>query len=114
MKTTELINIFGLCHPDQLNTLKSHWSQLLAGEASSFTMSFKSENHEPRWVQAACTPVIKEGALVDSVTGCVTDIAAQKRVEWEAVRRAEALEQLRLSELRLLQDAVEAKRQQEK
>lgn len=114
IKTTNPVNIFSLCDPNQFAGLKKHWSKLSAGEASSFTMSFKSENHGPCWVQAACTPVINNGTLVESITGCVTDITAQKQVEWEAIKRAEALEQLRLSELRLLQEAIEAKRQQEK
>lgn len=108
------INIFTLCDSNQREVLKTHWVRLSAGKESNFTLSFTNNGQMPRWVQAACSPVINNGSTVESVTGCVTDITAQKRVEWEAIKRAKVLEQLRLSELRLLQEAIEAKRQQEK
>ena len=57
---------------------------------------------EGRWVQVACVPVLDDDSEVVSVTGCITDIDAQKKVEQEAIKRAEALERLHLSEARLL------------
>ena len=58
------------------------------------------EDLEGQWVLAACVPTRDEYGEVTSVSGCLTDIAAQKRSEQDALRRAEALERARASEQR--------------
>ncbi|EDU48892.1 two-component system protein A [Pyrenophora tritici-repentis Pt-1C-BFP] len=67
------------------------------------SLRFRPEGKESRWVQVACVPVFDNSSRVVSITGCATDIDAQKQVEHEAiVKRAVALKQLHLSEARLL------------
>ena len=57
------------------------------------------ENPEGQWVTAACVPTTRAGNVV-TVSGCVTDISAQKRSHSDAVKKAEALERAAASELR--------------
>lgn len=92
----------------------------MSGEALNFPIRFQysAEGVDSRWVQLSCLPVRNDVSDVKTIIGCVTDISPQKKVE-EEVKRAEAMEQVRLREARihetrLLQEAIEAKRQQEK
>ncbi|RAR01679.1 histidine kinase hhk19p [Stemphylium lycopersici] len=92
-----------LCEPEDMSLLKSHWQALLGGQPTTVSVKFRPRGQEKKWVQVACVPVFDNSLNVISITGCVTDIDAQKKVEHEAiVNRAVALEQLHLSESRLL------------
>lgn len=111
-------DVLSLGHPDDTPSLRECWKLIASGKPLAFTVRFQSGNNEDksitRWVQIACVPVLNEISEAESVIGCVTDISAQKKVEQEAVKRAEVLEQLRVSEARLLEDAIEARRAQGK
>ena len=62
------------------------------------SMSDGREDMEGQWVLAACLPIMNEAGEVTSVTGCITDIAAQKRSESDALKRVEALERAQASD----------------
>lgn len=113
-------SIFDLCYADDIASLEKNWKLLVSGEALNFPIRFQysAEGVDSRWVQLSCLPVRNDVSDVKTIIGCVTDISPQKKVE-EEVKRAEAMEQVRLREARihetrLLQEAIEAKRQQEK
>lgn len=94
--------IFDHCDPQDSQTLAAHWRSLLAGQSVTFSLHFRFPQELAHWVQAACVPVLDDCSNITSIVGCITDISVQKQVEYEAIKRAEALEQLRRSEARLL------------
>lgn len=107
-------NLFDLCHVDDLDTVKRNWRTLAAGEAGSFSLRFQSPvNQSVRWVQLTCLPVCGDCPSATTIIGCATDISAQKNGE-ENLKRAEAVEQARIQEARLLRETIEAKKQQER
>lgn len=79
------------------------WTALTKGGSNTFEMRWlgpnPDENPEGQWVTAACVPTTRAGNVV-TVSGCVTDISAQKRSHSDAVKKAEALERAAASELR--------------
>lgn len=89
--------------------LFAHWNLLLQGTATNFEMRWKRpaismhdglEDLEGQWVLAACVPTRNVEGHVMTVSGCITDIAAQKRSQKDALERAEALERAQASENR--------------
>lgn len=96
------IIIFDHCDPQDSRALTTHWRSLLVGQSVTFNLHFRFPEELDNWVQASCVPVLDDCSNVTSIVGCITDISVQKQVEYEAVKRAEALEQLRRSEARLL------------
>lgn len=60
-----------------------------------------SEDPGP-WVLAACMPVADESGRIITISGCITNISAQKRNEQDAQAKASALERARASEQRLV------------
>ncbi|KAK4551586.1 hypothetical protein LTR86_011057 [Recurvomyces mirabilis] len=66
------------------------------------------EDTHGQWVLAACLPAKNGDGEVVGVSGCITDIAAMKQTESEAVRRAEILERAQISERRFTRFADEA------
>jgi PAS domain-containing protein len=99
----EEILLSDLCKPEDMALLKLQWQSLITGRPTAMSMRFRDiGGDEGKWVQVACVPVLNDSSEVISVTGCITDINAQKKVEQETVKRAEALEKLHLSEARLL------------
>lgn len=80
------------------------WTRLTEGSSNTFEMrwigSDPSENPKGKWVTAACVPTTDDAGNVTTVSGCITDISAQKRSHSDAVKRAEALERAQASELR--------------
>jgi PAS domain S-box-containing protein len=80
------------------------WTGLTNGSSSTFKMQWigpdLDENPEGQWVTAACVPTTDDAGNVTTVSGCVTDISAQKRSHSDAVKKAEALERAQASELR--------------
>ncbi|KAK5119308.1 hypothetical protein LTR85_007664 [Meristemomyces frigidus] len=95
--------------PEDKDLTFSHWTLLSQGTATTFEMRWKrpaestfdgAEDTEGQWVLAACVPTKNESGEVISVSGCITDIAAQKRSQSDALKRAEALERAQASEKR--------------
>ncbi|KAM0720752.1 hypothetical protein Q7P37_004889 [Cladosporium fusiforme] len=84
--------------------LVDFWTQLTKGSSCTFEMRWKGpdpgEKPEGQWVTAACVPTTDETGNVTTVSGCITDISAQKRSHSDAVKRAEALERAQASEMR--------------
>jgi PAS domain S-box-containing protein len=80
------------------------WTALTKGGSNTFEMRWlgpdPDENPEGQWVTAACVPTRGGDGNVITVSGCITDISAQKRSHSDAVKKAEALERAAASELR--------------
>ncbi|KAH0175340.1 putative histidine kinase HHK19p, partial [Aureobasidium melanogenum] len=91
------------CMPEDAEMVMGKWNWLMTGKPTTFDMRWKNGTPTGQWVQAACTPVFDDAGNIVSVSGCTTDISAQKLAQENALRRAEALEQVRLSQARLLQ-----------
>lgn len=79
------------------------WNVLMAGQPVTFDMRWKNNTPTGQWVQAACTPIFDDAGNIVSISGCTTDISGQKRAQEDALKKAEALEQVRISQARLLQ-----------
>lgn len=97
--------------------LSGQFSRIASGESITFEMRWKRPiTDQPRsimdyasqWVLAACVPIKDEQGQVTSVSGCITDIAAQKRSQQDAIRRAEALESAEDGEKRFTRFAENA------
>lgn len=80
------------------------WNSLTEGGSSTFEMRWlgpnPDENPEGQWVLAACVSTKDNAGGVIRVSGCITDISAQKSSHSDAVKRAEALERAQASEMR--------------
>jgi PAS domain S-box-containing protein len=80
------------------------WNGLTNGSSSTFEMRWlgpdPANKPEGQWVTAACVPTTDDAGNVKSVSGCVTDISAQKRSQSDAIKKAEALERAAASEMR--------------
>lgn len=91
------------CMPEDAEMVFRKWNWLMTGKPVTFEMRWKNNTPTGQWVQAACTPVFDDNGNIISISGCTTDISAQKLAEENASKKAEALEQVRLSQARLLQ-----------
>jgi PAS domain S-box-containing protein len=90
--------------------LLGKWNRMASGEPVTIEMRWKrpasampdkKEDTSGQWVLATCQPTFDAAGAVTSVSGCLTDIAAQKRSQMDASRlRTDALEKLRASEKR--------------
>jgi PAS domain S-box-containing protein len=84
--------------------LFGEFARLADGESSTFEMRWVGSDlaNAPggQWVTAACLSTTDDEGGVVAVSGCITDISAQKRSHQDAVKRAEALERAQASELR--------------
>jgi PAS domain S-box-containing protein len=80
------------------------FTQLTKGSSCTFEMRWIGpdpvNNPEAQWVTAACVPTTDDKGNIIAVSGCTTDISAQKRSHQDAIKRAEALERAQASELR--------------
>lgn len=97
--------------------LFGQWALMASGTALTFEMKWKRpatfmadglEDVKGQWVLAACVPILDEEGTVTSVSGCLTDIQAQKQSEVDAIKRAEALERATASEQRFFKFAKSA------
>jgi signal transduction histidine kinase len=88
---------------DDADLVMEKWKVLLNGDSTTFEMRWKNDTPTGQWVQAACTPIFDDAGNITSISGCTTDISAQKRAQEDALKKAEALEQVRISQARLLQ-----------
>jgi PAS domain-containing protein len=91
------------CMEEDAPTIMEKWGMLLGGSPVTFEMRWKNNTPTGQWVQAACTPIFDDTGNIVSISGCTTDISAQKRAQEDALKRAEVLEQVRVSQARLLQ-----------
>ncbi|KAG9606188.1 putative histidine kinase HHK19p, partial [Aureobasidium melanogenum] len=91
------------CMPEDAEMVMGRWNWLMTGKPTTFDMRWKNGTPTGQWVQAACTPVFDDTGNIISISGCTTNISAQKLAQENASKKAEALEQVRLSQARLLQ-----------
>ncbi|KAK4892575.1 hypothetical protein LTR27_009039 [Elasticomyces elasticus] len=103
--------------PEDKDRLFGVWEGLVAGKTFNIEMRWKrpraampngQEDVHGQWVLAACVPTFHENGTLRSVSGCLTDCAAQKRSEEDALKRAEALERAYASEKRFTKFAESA------
>ncbi|KAF1986048.1 hypothetical protein K402DRAFT_464030 [Aulographum hederae CBS 113979] len=94
--------------PEDQAFILDKWTRLVEGEPLTFEMRWKrdvlpgSEEDPFTWVLAACIPMFDEDGTIATVSGCTTDIRAQKNSEKTALQRAQALEKARASEQRFI------------
>jgi len=96
-----------LCDESKIS-VQEHWARLTQGFPRSFEMKWKprfptSEDDEEeagQWVLAACVSKRDEAGQVIGVSGCIMDIAAQKRSETDALKGAQAMERAFAGETR--------------
>jgi PAS domain S-box-containing protein len=104
-----------LVYPPDAPLVLNQWNKLSQGIPVTFEMRWKGTNYresedgdgieDAQWVLSACVPILDpEGNLI-SIAGNTIDINAQKRVQEQALQRAEALEQARASERKFSQFA---------
>lgn len=94
---------------EDLELLHRHWKSLQAGQPATFEMRWKAMGEDGKhlqdaangtWVLATCIPVLTSDGSVASISGCTTDIRAQKKSVQHALDRADALERAAVSEKR--------------
>lgn len=105
-----------LVYPPDAPMVLSQWNKLAQGSSVTFEMRWKGRNYgrgtndgssdDCQWILSTCVPIMdKDGNLV-SIAGNTIDINAQKRVQEEALQRAEALERARRSERKFARFAL--------
>jgi PAS domain S-box-containing protein len=105
-----------LVYPPDAPMVLSQWNKLAQGSSVTFEMRWKGRNYgrgtndgssdDCQWILSTCVPIMdKDGDLV-SIAGNTIDINAQKRVQEEALQRAEALERARRSERKFARFAL--------
>lgn len=95
-------------HDDDRERVLLGWESLRRLEPVSYEMRWKSRDRDHSqdptldefWVLAVCVPVTDENGVLTSISGCTTNICAQKRSERDKNTRIEALERARISEER--------------
>lgn len=104
-------------HEEDISLCMGYWKKLEQGTPVTFEFRWrkpegKGPDREPKmgvlWVLAACVPVIAKDGTLMGISGCTTDISAQKRSEQDAIQRAEALERATASEQRFAKFAEHA------
>lgn len=91
-----------LAHPDDQAAIMSAWNTLVQGNCVTFEMRWKAKpgsGHDAQWVLSACVPVFDEDQNLVRIAGNTIDINGQKKLQ-EVQRRQ-------------IDEALEAKRQQE-
>lgn len=97
-----------LVYPPDGPLVLSQWNLLSQGVPVTFEMRWKGKEYkdppvgdgtdDTQWILSACVPIMDEDNKLVSIAGNTIDIMAQKRVQEEALQRAEALERARASE----------------
>lgn len=105
-----------LVYPPDGPLVLSQWNKLAQGIPVTFEMRWKGQNYreatdgdgieDAQWVLSACVPIMDEQGNLVSIAGNTIDINAQKRVQEQALQRAEALELARASERKFSQFAL--------
>lgn len=103
LATHEDYAFMDLAHPEDQDAIMSAWNSLIQGNCVTFEMRWKARpgsGDDAQWVLSACVPVLDEDRNLISIAGNTIDINAQKK--FQEVQR------------RQIDEALEAKRQQEK
>lgn len=87
-------------------TVMAAWNKLINHCSVTFEMRWKTKPPAPgeeppvdgQWILSSCYPMTDDDGRLIAISGCTTDIAPQKRIVQDALRRAEALERARASE----------------
>lgn len=105
-----------LVYPADGPLVLSQWNKLCQGIPVTFEMRWKGASYidsEPgdgiedaQWVLSACVPIMDDQGQIASIAGNTIDINAQKRVQAQALQRAEALELARATERKFSQFAL--------
>lgn len=86
-------------YEDDREIVLSEWNKMTEGTSVAFEMRWKAApgSQDPIWVLAACVPLIQDGEVI-SLSGCTTNISAQKnfqtRIQTESIARADINERL--------------------
>ncbi|KAH8674347.1 hypothetical protein BX600DRAFT_377881 [Xylariales sp. PMI_506] len=105
-ETRKDFSFMDLVYPPDVPLVMSQWNKLSQGIPVTFEMRWKAprrdksgeSKEEFQWVLSACVPVLDDRGNLVSIAGNTIDIGAQKNVQWEALKRAKALERLHASE----------------
>lgn len=104
-----------LVYPPDASLVLSQWNKLTQGIAVTFEMRWKNalygvphdeEVEDYQWILSACVPIQDSEGNVISIGGNTIDIGAQKRIQKQALQRAEALERARASERKFTRFAL--------
>ncbi|KAK8113879.1 hypothetical protein PG999_005948 [Apiospora kogelbergensis] len=104
-----------LVYPPDVELVLSQWNKLVQGVPVTFEMRWKSaqygvpndeEVEDYQWILSACVPIQDSEGNVLSIAGNTIDIGAQKRIQKQALQRAEALERARASERKFTRFAL--------
>lgn len=90
------IKFMDLVYEEDRKMVSSQWITLAQGTPVTFEMRWKAapgSEDPPCWVLAACVPLLEDSKLV-SISGCTTDISAQKRIQDETVARTDVYNKL--------------------
>ncbi|KAK8050223.1 hypothetical protein PG994_011953 [Apiospora phragmitis] len=104
-----------LVYPPDTELVLSKWNKLVQGTPVTFEMRWKNAQYgvphdedveDYRWILCACVPILDSEGNVVSIAGNTIDIGAQKRIQQQALQRAEALERARASERKFTRFAL--------
>lgn len=115
-ETHQDFSFMDLVYPADGPLVLSQWNKLCQGIPVTFEMRWKGASYidsEPgdgiedaQWVLSACVPIMDDQGQIASIAGNTIDINAQKRVQAQALQRAEALELARATERKFSQFAL--------
>jgi hypothetical protein len=101
-------------YPEDLDMVIGKWETLAAGHPVKFDMRWKrdppadaraiaeGDKRDYLWILSACVPIKNKLGNVIGISGCNTDVSAQKESTRVAQLKADALERARASEMRLV------------
>ncbi|KAI4836996.1 hypothetical protein E4T44_08320 [Aureobasidium sp. EXF-8845] len=89
--SSDMLAFLKWTYPEDHKYLMSKWNRGVGGESCTFEMRFRSPYNQCVWVQAAIVPVYGDG-IVQSISGCLTNIHASKLRESESLERLKELE----------------------
>jgi hypothetical protein len=96
------LSFMDLVYPDDQALVMSMWNNLTQGKSVTFEMRWKAcaPDEPAQWVLSACVPVFDDNKKLLAIAGNTIDIGAQKRSQQAAQEKVEALEQVRLAEMK--------------
>ncbi|KAK8055106.1 hypothetical protein PG993_000333 [Apiospora rasikravindrae] len=104
-----------LVYPPDVELALFQWNRLIQGHPVTFEMRWKNaqfgiphdeEVEDYLWILCTCMPLRDNEGSVVSIAGNTIDIGAQKRIQKQALQRAEALERARASERKFTRFAL--------
>ncbi|KAK8088387.1 hypothetical protein PG997_003348 [Apiospora hydei] len=104
-----------LVYPADVELALFKWNSLTLGTPVTFEMRWKNaqygishdeEVEDYQWILCTCVPIRDNEGNVASIAGNTIDIGAQKRIQKQALQRAEALERARASERKFTRFAL--------